>query len=114
MVGCLGVFYHSKWNKRDCKTSRSIYKENTQLALRRKDVETTKEGFSTARNALENRLQQAKTNSQATEWRVCVRSEEEKKRILKSCHGEQLGVTLGGIKPQSNVSNVTHGITIGV
>ena len=43
---------------------------------------------------------------------VCL--EEEKKRILKSCHGEQLGVTLGGIKPQSNVSNVTHGVTIGV
>ena len=60
------------------------------------------------------RLQQTKTNSQASEWRVCVRSEEEKKRILKSCHGGAAGSQFGKDKTQSNVSNVTHGITIGV
>ena len=30
---------------------------------------------------------------------MCVRSEEEKKRILESRHGGVAGVTLGGIKP---------------
>ena len=74
VVSCLGVFYHSKWKKRDCKTSITIYgEENTQ---------------------------------------VCVRSEEEKKRILESCHGEQLGVTLGGICSRFHWRNMVEEIPL--
>ena len=87
MVGCLGVFYHSKWNKRGCKTLRSIHEENTQQALRRKtsqtlgeDVETTKEGFSTTRNALEKRQERVQTNSQELQNEGCVSGVRRKRR----------------------------------
>ena len=44
----------------------------------REDVETTKEGFSTTRNALEKRQEPVQNQFPgASEWRVCVWSEEE-------------------------------------
>ena len=92
MVGCLAVFHHLKSNKRDCKTLRTIYGENTQLALTNlgEGVEKTtslKEQFFTTTNALEKRLQQAHADQFPgdSDWRVCVMSEEEKK-IMESCH----------------------------
>ena len=109
-VGCLALFYHSKWNKRDCKTLRTIYREgNTQLALRRKTsptlgegVETTtslKEGFFTTRNAPEKRLEQVQTNSQELQNGGCVSRVRRKWRGSRShAMGEQLGITLEGIK----------------
>ena len=79
-------------------------------ALRRKtsqtlgeDVETTtslKEGFSTTRNALDKKLQHTQTNSQELQNGGCVSGLRRKRRGSWShAMGEQLGVTLGGIKP---------------
>ena len=65
--------------------------ENTQLALRRKTSQTLgedgatiiaslKEGFSTTKNALERRLQQAQNNSQELQNGGCVSGVRRKRR----------------------------------
>ena len=44
----------------------------------------------------------------ASEWMVCVRSEEEKKRILESCHGGAAGGHFGRDKTLEKICSRFH------
>ena len=58
---------------------------------------------------MNSKLQQAQNNSAgASEWRVCVRSEEEKKRILESCHEGAAGGHFGRDKILEKICSRFH------
>ena len=96
VLGCLGVFYHSKWNKRDCKTSRTIRRGEYPAGTVKKDkpnFRRCRKNCKFERGILYYKKCSGKktaTSSDqfpgASEWRVCVRSEEEKKTILGVIH----------------------------
>ena len=109
VLGCLGVFYHSKWNKRDCKTSRTIRRGEYPAGTVKKDKPNFRRcrknckferGILYYKKCSGKRLQQAQIDSQELQNGGCMSGVRRKRRgSWGHAMGEQLGVTLEGIQP---------------